>query len=84
MKEEIHIGKLIRQKMEDEGRKVSWLAKRIGCSRNNVYQIYQHQSIDAKTLIRICISLEINLFYYYYKYTEEQILKKRPQNATFN
>jgi len=76
MSEAIHIGKLIQQKMEDDGRKVSWLAQKIGCNRNNIYQIYQRQSIDTKTLIKICISLEINLFSNYFEYINEQILKK--------
>ena len=75
----IHIGQLIQKKMEADGRKTSWLASKIGCNRNNIYQIYQHESLDTEILVKICILLEINLFYPYFEY----INKKNRQNATF-
>jgi plasmid maintenance system antidote protein VapI len=76
MNEKIHIGNLIQKKMEEDGRKVCWLAEKLHCSRNNIYQIYLRQSIDTDMLIRICIQLEINIFEQYSEYVKEQIQKK--------
>ena len=76
MNTEIHIGKLIQKKMDEEGRKVRWLANKIHCNRNNIYRIYQHQHIDVEQLIQICIHLEIDLFACYSEYVRKQIQKK--------
>ena len=46
----IHIGKLIRQKMEERQRTVVWLAQRLSCSRTNVYKIFDKYSVDTDTL----------------------------------
>ena len=38
MKDEIHIGKMISDKMKEEGRSVQWLAEKLSCSRSNIYK----------------------------------------------
>jgi hypothetical protein len=60
--EKIHIGKLIQQKMKEDGRKVSWLAEKMPCNRNNIYRIYKSDNIDIKSLMRINKHLKINIF----------------------
>jgi len=40
MENEIHIGKMIRNSMKEEGRSVGWLAKKLSCDRSNIYKIY--------------------------------------------
>jgi len=76
MKEEIHIGKLIKKKMDEDGRKTKWLADKIHCNRNNIYRIYQQQHIDFELLLRICLHLEIDLFINYSEYLRELIKEK--------
>jgi plasmid maintenance system antidote protein VapI len=61
----IHIGKLIRAKMEAEGHSVAWLAKQLHCNRSNVYKIYQKQMIDTDMLLRISKILKTDFFNYY-------------------
>jgi hypothetical protein len=74
MDEEIpHVGKLIKTKMDEEGRKASWLADKIGCVPNHIYWIYKQQYIGPEQLISICIHLETNFFSCYSKYIHQQV-----------
>ena len=68
-----HTGKLIQQKMEEEERKAGWLAKKIHCHRNHVYQIYEQEHIHPALLIRISTILKHNFFAHYFDYINEQI-----------
>ncbi|MCL2289731.1 MAG: XRE family transcriptional regulator [Bacteroidetes bacterium] len=70
---EKHTGKLIQRKMEEEGRKANWLAKKLHCHRNNIYRIYQQEHIHPELLHRISIALKHNFFAHYYDYANEQI-----------
>ena len=76
MSEKIHIGKLIQNKMEEEGRKVSWLAEKINYDKSNIYRIFQHASIDTDLLVQISIHLKINLFSYCSNYVNERFQEK--------
>ena len=55
----MHIGQLIKQKMEEEGKTVSWLARNLSYCRTNVYKIYDKKSIDTDLLMRISALLEL-------------------------
>lgn len=58
----MHIGQLIKQKMEEEGKTVSWLARNLSYCRTNVYKIYEKKSIDTDLLLRISALLEYDFF----------------------
>ena len=60
MKEEIHIGKIIQNKMEEGGRTASWLANKLSCTRQNIYKIYDKTNIDLIQLLQICRALNHN------------------------
>lgn len=71
----IHIGSLIRNKLEEDGRSASWLAKKIHCERGNIYKIFGKSSIDTALLLKITLVLKTNFFAYYseiYQKNEEQ------------
>ncbi|WP_455587241.1 helix-turn-helix domain-containing protein [Bacteroides sp.] len=61
----MHIGNLIRQKMEERHKTVVWLAKELSYSRTNVYKIYDKSSIDTDVLLRISAILEYDFFELY-------------------
>lgn len=63
--DEIHIGRLIRTKMEADGRSANWLAKHLHCDRSNVYKIYRKATIDTYMLFLISQSLNFDFFQYY-------------------
>lgn len=61
----MHIGNLVREKLEEQGRTVVWLARKLSYSRNNVYKIFNKPSIDTDTLRRISIILGYDFFTHY-------------------
>ena len=62
MKEEIHIGKRIQEKMKEERRSVSWLAKELSCTKANVYKIYDKSDIDIVRLFQVSRALNYDFF----------------------
>lgn len=64
----LHIGHLIQTQLKADHRSVGWLAREIGCTRNNVYKIFNKASLDSDLLLRISKAMQFNFFRYY---TEE-------------
>ena len=58
--EKVHIGKVIKNKMKKEGRKVDWLAKNINCHRNSIYRIYKQEHLYPELLLKISILLSLS------------------------
>ena len=65
MEAEIHIGKLIKEELEKQGRKPSWLAKELHYTRYNVYKIFQRSYIDTELLMQISLLLNKDFFLFY-------------------
>ncbi len=57
-----HIGHAIKKELKDQGRSVTWFAKKLCCHRSNAYKIFERDNIDVKMLQRICDILEKNFF----------------------
>ena len=72
MTEQFHIGKLIKAKLDEQGRKASWLAKQVNCTRFNMYKIFQREWIDTKLLLEISKALDFNFFECYARHFEER------------
>lgn len=51
--EEIHLGKHIKQVLASEGRTITWLAQELGCTRDNLYKIFQHSFVNTDLLFKI-------------------------------
>ena len=60
--DKIHIGSLIKSKLEDDRRSVKWLAEKIYCKRANVYDIFSRASIDSDLLLNICLAVDYDFF----------------------
>ena len=52
-KKNLHIGNMIQQEMENQGRTVAWLAKSIYCEKSNIYKLFKRESIGSDQLMRI-------------------------------
>ena len=65
MAKEVHIGKLIKQQMDEQGRRAVWLAKQLNCDRSNIYKIYRCKTIDANRLLKISQILQYDFFQHY-------------------
>ena len=46
---------------------MTWLARKLCCNRQNVYDIFRRATIDTELLLRISLALEFNFFTLYYK-----------------
>lgn len=70
----MHIGQLIKQELEDQGRTVVWLARHMSYSRTNIYKIFDRSTIDTDVLMRISTLLGRDFFK---DYSEEWKNKKK-------
>lgn len=67
----MHIGKLIKEQVEKQGKTVVWFAEQLSCSRTNIYKIYEKPSLDTSLLMRISSILQYNFFSAYMDELEE-------------
>lgn len=67
----MHVGDIIRQKVEEKGITIVWLAKQMSCTRANIYKIFNRKSIDTDTLSRLSAVLEYDFFLHLSKYKDE-------------
>ena len=58
----MHIGQLIRRELANQGRTVTWFAKRLSYSRTYVYKIFGSESIDTGLLFHISSVLDVDFF----------------------
>ena len=61
MNKDKHLGTFIKNKVKEKGITVSEFARRIHCTRRNIYQIYKKNSLDTDLIKRISLALEIDL-----------------------
>ncbi|MBR5803400.1 MAG: XRE family transcriptional regulator [Bacteroidaceae bacterium] len=61
----IHIGQLIRQELQNQGRTVAWLTRELNCSRSNVYKIFEKPTLDTAILLQVSRLLKVDFFRYY-------------------
>ena len=72
---EIHIGSIIKQKLDTQGISASDFAKAICCNRPNVYSIFKRKSIDIEQLRSISKALNYDFIAEYYE--DEDSSKKK-------
>lgn len=61
----IHIGQLIRQELQNQGRTVAWFTKELNCSRSNVYKIFDKPTLDTAVLLQVSKLLKVDFFRFY-------------------
>lgn len=60
--EPFHIGQLIKAELTQQGRSITWLAKQVGYTRENLYKIMRRDWIYTDLLFKICIALDYDFF----------------------
>lgn len=58
----VNIGQSIKDELERQERTVSWLARKLNCTRAAVYRIFAKNSIDTALLTSISQILHRNFF----------------------
>lgn len=67
----IHIGKLIKQKLAEQGKTTLWLARQLSYNRTTMYKIYDKASLDSQMLFRISRIMNYDFFQEYSKELDE-------------
>ena len=62
MGEDFHIGRLIKQYVEENGIRIGWLSKQPHCHRNTIYNIFDRNWIDTQTLMKLSQVLKHHFF----------------------
>ena len=58
----VNIGQNIKDELQRQERSVSWLARKLNCTRAAVYRIFSKNSIDTALLASISLILHRNFF----------------------
>ena len=58
----VNIGQNIKEELQRQERTVSWLARKLNCTRTAVYRIFDKNSIDTALLTQISQILLHNFF----------------------
>lgn len=58
----VNIGQRIKEELQRQERTVSWLARKLNCTRAAVYRIFDKNSIDTALLTSISLILHHNFF----------------------
>lgn len=59
---EIHVGKLIKNRLQETGMTKSEFARRINKTSQNIYDIFERKTIDTGLLLKISTILDLNFF----------------------
>lgn len=59
----VNIGQNIKEELQRQERTVSWLARKLNCTRAAVYRIFAKNSIDTALLSTICLVLHRDFFH---------------------
>ena len=62
----IHIGQAIKQQLVEQNISIASFAKLINCSRSNVYNILEAQTLDVDRIIKISEALDYNFLQDYF------------------
>jgi len=65
MKTEIHIGELITNRLKQEGRSKTWLAKQVNCDPSSLCKLLKKTHIDTELLFHISLVLNYDFFAFY-------------------
>ena len=74
--ESFHLGKMIKDELIRQGRSITWLAKQIDCTRENLYQLFRNPWIHSETLYKIGKALDYDFFKCCSDYQNNQNEKK--------
>ncbi len=64
----IDIGSAIREKMNEQGTSIAWLARKVNCDRGNLRKQLYNTHIYPELLLKISIALKTDFFVYYSDY----------------
>lgn len=58
----VNVGQIIKEELESQERTVTWLARKLNCTRATVYRIFEKNSLDTALLSTISKVLNRDFF----------------------
>lgn len=58
----MHVGKRIKEVLDEQGRSASWLASKIPCERTNMYDIFKREDVSVALLFKVSSILGHDFF----------------------
>ena len=71
---DIDIGFAVRQRMNEYGTTVAWLALQVGCDRGNLHKQLRNKHIYPELLLKISIALKTDFFACYSHYLNRKLM----------
>ncbi len=71
----LEIGAIIKKRLRESSHSVVWLAEQLGCSRTNIYKMFNKRTIDTNELLKISKILSFDFFGLY-----SELLKKQQRH----
>ena len=71
------IGKLIFDRLTQTEHSIAWFARKLNCSRTNIYNIFKKTNLDIELLKRISVILNYNFFEEICAQTRSKILENQ-------
>ena len=62
LEKSIHVGTIIKDKLAQERRSISWFADQMNCDRSNMYKLLSRAHLDSNFILRASKILEYNFF----------------------
>lgn len=59
---DFHVGHIIKQVLDEQGRKTEWFAKQMHYNRTNAYKIFEKQHLNSETIARASKVLNHDFF----------------------
>ena len=81
---EIHVGHLIKEVFDRQGRRATWFASELNCNRANIYNIFNRENIDVEMLIKISLVLQYNFFQDVANLIDDKTCQKSLDNMSEN
>ena len=76
-KPKIDMGFIVRQKMDEQGTTIAWLAQNVNCDRSNLRKQLNNTHIYPELLVKISVALKTDFFVYYSQKIKQIIENKQ-------
>lgn len=73
----LHIGNLVKAKLKEKAHTCVWLAAQMGCSRANLYKIFNKKYVGSRDLEKLSLILNFNFFEVVSKEMKEELANRK-------
>ncbi|GAL83469.1 putative DNA-binding protein [Sporocytophaga myxococcoides] len=75
----VKIGVIIKEKLEERGQSGKWLAQKVVMTKQNMYNIFNRNSVNSDLLYNICKAMNYDFFKFYSDALAVENIKNDPE-----